>query len=267
MTKILFLIIGLVLSLSVVSCGNNLNKLEQTCSGEACSEKDINKPVEEPISNEPSITSPDHGRSQQQTEPNPVDQNQNGRDQNQAEVIIDPNNEVPSEALEQALDFYNKHSNMILNKNYITIVDYSKHSSNKRFFLIDMKSGEVIKYNVAHGKGSDADNDGFAESFSNVPESKQTSLGFFLTAETYNGSNGYSMKLDGLDPTNNLARDRFIVVHGADYVQEKQNYAGRSWGCPALDKGISSLVINKIKNGSLFFAYYDASKLPPKKSK
>lgn len=157
----------------------------------------------------------------------------------------------------------------ISNKKIISIIDYSKPSSEERFFVIDLEKKAILyKTLVAHGKNS---GDKMADSFSNDPESLKSCLGFFLTAETYYGKNGYSLCLDGLEPgINDNARKRAIVIHGADYVSKdyvnKYGRTGRSWGCPALPAAISEEIIDYIKNGSCLFIYgYDQSYLTASK--
>lgn len=143
-------------------------------------------------------------------------------------------------------------------KNVITIIDFSKNSSEKRFFVIDLENKRLL-YNcfVAHGKNSGENS---AQNFSNEPQSLQSSLGFYLTAETYIGEHGYSLRLDGLEKgINDNARSREIVIHGAGYVSEEfiRTYGrlGRSWGCPALPREISKEIIDKISGGSCLFIY------------
>jgi hypothetical protein len=147
-----------------------------------------------------------------------------------------------------------------LKKNILTIVDYTRPSTEVRFFVIDIEHKKLLyKCLVAHGKNS---GDNYAKSFSNDTESLKSSLGFFLTAETYSGSHGYALKLDGLEKNiNDNARVREIVIHGADYVSDefikKYGILGRSWGCPALPAGISKEIIDKISGGSCLFIYSD----------
>ncbi|GAL34723.1 hypothetical protein JCM19240_4273 [Vibrio maritimus] len=142
-------------------------------------------------------------------------------------------------------------------KSLLTIIDYSKPSTEKRFFVIDMdKKSLVFNTYVSHGVNS---GEKTATKFSNIINSRKTSLGTFLTDSTYYGSNGYSLRLDGLTKgVNDNARERYIVVHGADYANEsflKQNgYLGRSWGCPALPEHLSRQIIDTIKGGSVIYA-------------
>jgi hypothetical protein len=144
------------------------------------------------------------------------------------------------------------------NKKIITIIDFSKPSTQERFFVIDLENKKILyKSLVAHGKNS---GEKVADSFSNDTKSLKSCLGFFLTAETYNGKHGYSLKLDGLEPgINDNARQRTIVIHGADYVSagyaKQYGRIGRSWGCPALPVNSSKKIIDQISNGSCLFIY------------
>jgi hypothetical protein len=167
---------------------------------------------------------------------------------------LDPNKIVPDKYLKAAVLYYDANLTKIKNKSYLSVIDYSKSSTTKRFFLINMTTGAVTAYHVAHGKGSDSNHDGYAEKFSNVEGSNATSLGYYMTAETYSGSNGFSLRLDGLSSTNSNARSRAVVVHGADYVQDKNVIQGRSWGCPAFSQANKTAVINMIKGGSIIYA-------------
>ena len=120
-----------------------------------------------------------------------------------------------------------------------------------------MESGEVEEHLVSHGRGSDSDHDGYATRFTNIPDSQTTSIGFFKTAESYTGNNGYSLRLDGLSSTNSNARSRAIVIHGADYVGAGFNPIGRSWGCPALERKSTRSIIDRIKGGAMIYSYYN----------
>ncbi len=142
--------------------------------------------------------------------------------------------------------------------NIISIVDFSLPSSRKRLFIIDLDDYRVL-FNtyVAHGVNSGKE---FANQFSNIPSSYQSSLGFYQTLHTYIGEHGYSLRLDGLEKgINDNANSRDIVIHAADYVNESfirsQGYIGRSWGCPALPEKLHKPIIDKIKNGSCLFIY------------
>ena len=144
----------------------------------------------------------------------------------------------------------------------LTVIDYSLPSTQKRLWVFDMTSGEVLFHElVAHGRNT---GENLATSFSDTPDSRQTSLGLFRTADTYVGSNGYSLRLDGLEPGfNSHARERAIVMHGAPYVDASlattQGRIGRSWGCPALRAAIAQQVINTIRGGGVIFSYYPDS--------
>lgn len=143
-------------------------------------------------------------------------------------------------------------------KNLLTIIDYSKPSTAKRFYVLDLtKKSIVYSTYVSHGVNT---GNKIAKNFSNKVDSRKSSLGFFLTNETYYGSNGYSLRLDGLEKgINDNARRRAIVIHGADYASEKfiknTGRLGRSWGCPALPRGLSKSIVDTIKGGSVIFTY------------
>ena len=141
----------------------------------------------------------------------------------------------------------------------LTIIDYSLPSTQPRLWVLDLARGEVLFHElVAHGAGT---GDNYATRFSNVKDSRQTSLGLFLTGGTYQGGNGYSLKLKGLDEgLNDRAEERYIVMHGAWYVSQEQirsqGRLGRSWGCPALSQEIAATVIDTIKGGSFVYSYH-----------
>ena len=145
-------------------------------------------------------------------------------------------------------------------KKLLTIIDFTKPSTEKRFYTLDLAALQVTYHTyVSHGKNSGENK---ATTFSNVVHSNQSSMGFFATAETYVGGKGFSLKLDGLEKGyNDNARERAVVIHEAEYVSEswikKYGRLGRSQGCPALPKGLSKEIIQTIKNNTLIFAYYN----------
>lgn len=143
--------------------------------------------------------------------------------------------------------------------NILTIVDFTFSSTKERMWVIDMENKKVVLQTlVSHGMNSGTE---YAKSFSNQNESFKSSLGFFITGETYNGKHGISLKLDGQEyGLNDNARERAVVVHGADYVSKKlankQGYIGRSQGCPAVSPLVASKLIEIIKNKSVLFIYH-----------
>lgn len=167
---------------------------------------------------------------------------------------IDPNHEVPAALLNRALAFYEKNQSHIKNGKYLTVVNFSRFSGHGRMYIINMSSGEVTSLHVAHGIGSDRENTGVAHHFSNKTGSNMSSLGFYRTAETYNGIHGLSLRLDGLSDTNSNVRNRDIVIHGANYVYDEETKAGRSAGCLAVSMANHSRVVNMLKEGSIIYA-------------
>jgi hypothetical protein len=140
----------------------------------------------------------------------------------------------------------------------LAIIDYSLPSTERRLWVFDRAERRLLFHElVAHGKNS---GENYATRFSNVDGSRQSSLGLFRTAETYDGGNGYSLRLDGLDPrVNDHARERLIVIHGAWYVGEdfarQHGRLGRSWGCPALEPALARPVIDTLKHGAALFVF------------
>jgi hypothetical protein len=141
----------------------------------------------------------------------------------------------------------------------LTVIDYSKPSTAKRLWVLDLRSQELLYEElVAHGQGS---GDNLATFFSNQPETHRSSIGLFVTKDTYVGKNGYSLRLQGLDAGfNDRAMERAIVMHGAPYVSKdfarEHGRLGRSWGCPALPEAVARDVIDRVKGSGLVFAYY-----------
>lgn len=163
--------------------------------------------------------------------------------------------EICFQAFEQAMKGYDKvqPANAIL-----TVIDFSKPSTEDRMYVIDLEKKEIlIQSVVAHGKRS---GENYTTSFSNKPGSSQSSLGFFLTENTYKGRNGLSLVLIGLEKgINDNVKRRGVVIHGANYANktaaQRSGRLGRSFGCPAVPHSINKEIINVIKNGTLVYAY------------
>jgi hypothetical protein len=144
----------------------------------------------------------------------------------------------------------------------LAVIDYSYASTKPRLWVFDLEHNKVLFHEVvAHGQGT---GENMALHFSNKDGSHQTSLGLFRTADTYTGKNGYSLRMQGLEPgTNDAAMARAIVMHGAPYVNmqmaNQKGRLGRSWGCPAVRPEIARQVIDSLKNGQMIFSYYPDS--------
>lgn len=161
-----------------------------------------------------------------------------------------------SEALK---GFYLLKEKGLIQKNILTLVDFSLSSNTKRLWVIDLATNTIL-YNslVAHGRNTGEE---FANSFSNAEHSFKSSLGFYATGEIYNGKHGTSLRLDGLEKgINDNARERGVVIHAADYVSESfikgNSRLGRSQGCPALPVKVANDIIRLIKDKSCLFIYH-----------
>lgn len=168
---------------------------------------------------------------------------------------------LSEEAYEYAKKGFNKlvETGRLVNDSIISIVDFTQSSGKKRLFILDLKHYKIL-FNtfVAHGRNTGQE---WATSFSNQPSSYKSSPGFYVTGETYSGNHGLSLKLDGVERgINDRARDRAIVLHGAQYVNDAwvnmRGYIGRSEGCPAVPENLSAPIINQIKNGTCLFIYH-----------
>ena len=164
------------------------------------------------------------------------------------------------ESFKKALEgFYKLKTQGVVSKNIITLIDFSLSANTKRLWVIDLDTDTILCNSlVAHGRNT---GDEYANSFSNAPESYKSSLGFYVTGEVYNGKHGKSLKLDGLEKgINDNARERAVVVHGADYVSDSfirnNKRLGRSLGCPAVPLEITDELIRTIKDKSCLFIYY-----------
>jgi len=167
---------------------------------------------------------------------------------------------INSKAVQMALVGYEKLKQLgkLSNARYLSIADFSKPSSEERLFVIDMQMMQlVMKTLVAHGRNSGTK---FAEKFSNTISSYQSSLGFYVTGLPYNGKHGNSLELNGVEQgINDKAKQRAIVIHGANYVSpafiKQQGYIGRSQGCPAVPNNKVESIIKAIQGASCLFIY------------
>jgi hypothetical protein len=141
----------------------------------------------------------------------------------------------------------------------LAVIDYSRSSLEPRLWVFDLSSDRLLYQElVAHGQGSGGD---VPNRFSNDDGSHASSLGLFVTRDTYIGHNGYSLRMDGLEHgINDAAMERAIVMHGAAYVNadagKRMGRLGRSWGCPALRAAIAKPIIDVLKDGQFVFSYY-----------
>jgi hypothetical protein len=172
---------------------------------------------------------------------------------------------VPREgAIQKSDPFWNvmahlhSYKKVIRNWRYLTVIDFSKPSSSKRMYLVDMKTGRVEKYLLSHGKNSGW---AYATSFSNRPGSFKSCNGFFITGKKYYGKHGAALQLHGLEKgINDNALKRGIVMHGSNYVsicsvKANGGRLGRSLGCPVVPAKEAESVINRIKGGSLVYIH------------
>lgn len=150
------------------------------------------------------------------------------------------------------------HRNSIRYRDTIGIVDFSIASAEPRFHVVDLVGGRVDSFRVAHGKGSDEGHTGFLDHFSNRPGSEATSNGTYMTAETYQGKYGLSMKMHGLDWSNNNAMSRAIVIHNAWYAEPEvvaqHGKLGRSQGCFAFSKADQWPIMQRLYGGRMIYA-------------
>lgn len=179
-------------------------------------------------------------------------------------VLVARNAELPDPAVFQKAmsGLISARDKDITSTEIISIIDFTKPSTEKRFWVIDIKRGKVLHHTlVAHGKNS---GELYAKQFSNVVDSRKSSLGLYRTGKTYMGKHGLSLKLHGLEPgVNDRAEQRAIVMHGADYVSEsfvkRTGRLGRSFGCPAIPFEDHKTIINTLANGSCLYIHYESS--------
>jgi hypothetical protein len=242
MKPILF-IFSLLSILAFTSCGKGSNfkssalspAADEDCEG--CTERGLNAPVgPQPLPSPRTDFDADSSNPRRSTLRFPE---------------FDPRWGLTKRIYEKAVAYFEENKGSMANPRYFTVVDFNLSASRERFFLFDLSTGSVEKHAVAAGKNSDPGDSGFATHFSNEPESKMSSLGFYETLETYNGTHGLSLRLKGLSESNSNAESRQIVMHPATYVKDAVPHAGRSWGCTAIDPKYSASVISRVKGGSV----------------
>lgn len=172
---------------------------------------------------------------------------------------LDPQGLIGRPLMHAALDALKRHRGKVAHEDRIYIVDFQAHSSKPRLFRLDLVTGEAKAYRTAHGRGSDPAHTGFAERFSNVPDSNASSVGAYLTVgQAWGSKHGPNVLLDGLEPTNSQVRDRAIIVHGADYCEPSYLAAkgklGRSFGCFAVSQADLQTLRPDMDAGRLLFA-------------
>lgn len=154
-------------------------------------------------------------------------------------------------------------TNQVTNKDILTIVDFTVSSAKDRMYVINIKTGEILMaMPVSHGKNSGRGSP-WTTSFSNKNNSLQSSIGVFITKNPYYGQHGFSLRIRGLESSNDKAESRAVVVHAANYVTpsfiKQHGYAGTSWGCFAVDPRNTKELINYIKGGTVIYAYGKSS--------
>ncbi len=172
--------------------------------------------------------------------------------------IIDPNAMIRKPLLERAIASWQNHAERIRRAEMMVVVDYARHSSQPRLYLVNMQSGRVAAYHVAHGRGSDADHDGWLDGYSNTVGSNANSRGAYVGAERYWGKHGQSLRLEGLEADNSNARDRAIVLHAQPrYVSAQflgqHGKLGRSNGCLVVYKDALETVMSALELGAFLF--------------
>ena len=175
------------------------------------------------------------------------------------QVVIDPYNIVRRDLLDRARQAMDSHGHRITQRDRMYLVDFQKFSGSDRLYEVDLLGGWVTSYRTSHGRGSDPSHSGYAERFSNRPDSHMSSLGTYVTAgPSWGPQQGPNVLLDGLEYSNNLARERAIIVHGADYADpaflSREGKLGRSYGCFSCSHADLTALRERMGEGRLLFA-------------
>jgi hypothetical protein len=174
--------------------------------------------------------------------------------------VVDPRGEIRRELLDRALAALDIHHPRLPHRDRMYLVDFRKFSGEARLYEVDIASGQVTTFRTTHGRGSDPAHTGFAQRFSNEPDSHMSSVGAYATAgANWGPQQGPNVLLDGLEYTNNLARDRAIIVHGADYADPdflaREGKLGRSYGCFSVAHADLEPLRARMGEGRLLFAW------------
>jgi hypothetical protein len=174
--------------------------------------------------------------------------------------LLDPRGQVRPELMERALAALDIHGHKITQRDRMYLVDFTKFSGEERLYEVDLEGGAVTLMRTCHGRGSDPDHSGYARTFSNVPESYKSSVGAYATAGAgWGAQQGPNVLLDGLEYTNNNARERAIIVHGADYADPdflaREGKLGRSYGCFSVAHTDLPRLRERMGEGRLLFAW------------
>ena len=173
---------------------------------------------------------------------------------------LDPRGSVRKELMERAMAALDIHEGKITNRDRMYLVDFQKFSGDERLYEVDLHGGGITLMRTSHGRGSDPDHTGFARQFSNTPDSYMSSVGAYATAGAgFGAQQGPNVLLDGLEYTNNLARERAIIVHGADYADPaflaREGKLGRSYGCFSVAHHDLPVLRDRMGEGRLLFAW------------
>ena len=173
---------------------------------------------------------------------------------------LDPQRLVRPELMSRAMAALDVHSHKITLRDRMYLVDFQKFSGEQRLYEVDLIGGRVTAFRTCHGRGSDPEHSGFARRFSNTPDSHMSSVGAYATAgASWGAQQGPNVLLDGLEYSNNLARDRAIIIHGADYADPdflaREGKLGRSYGCFSTAHTDLPMLRERMGEGRLLFAY------------
>ncbi|MFN4025255.1 MAG: murein L,D-transpeptidase catalytic domain-containing protein [Hyphomonas sp.] len=170
---------------------------------------------------------------------------------------LDPGKAIRADLLDRGLSALETVAPEAKASGRLVVVDYSRHSREERLFIVNLETGDVTRFRVSHGLGSDPNHDGYLDAFSSVPGSQASPEGIFRVAETYHGKHGRSVRLDGLEESNRTARERAIVIHAADYAEpdhlEQFGKLGRSNGCIVFSAADLARFMEDVPEGTLIY--------------